>query len=74
MFQVKISVNNNLVLDVPMCELRDIWEETSFVLERRQANPHCVEAEQMGMKLRKCPPYSLPFDPNCPLTTKTVSK
>ncbi|XP_076446013.1 phosphoribosylformylglycinamidine synthase-like isoform X2 [Babylonia areolata] len=71
--QVKISVNNIQVLDAPMCELRDTWEETSFVLERRQANPHCVQEEQEGLKGRLPPPYKLPFDPNAPAFAKVDS-
>ncbi|KAK7096705.1 phosphoribosylformylglycinamidine synthase-like [Littorina saxatilis] len=70
--QVKICVNCVPVLEAPMSELRDVWEETSFVLERRQANPHCVEAEQGSLKQRRSPPYHLPFDPNTSLSTKTM--
>lgn len=57
---------------MPMTELRDIWEETSFVLERRQANPHCVQQEQTGLKARIAPPYNLTFDPDLPLAVATV--
>ena len=73
-FQVKISVDGTPVLEAPMCELRDVWEETSFMLERRQANPHCVQEEQDTLKLRQCPPYKLPFDPNTPLFSRIVGK
>lgn len=47
-----------------MHELRDIWEETSFVLERRQANPHCVQEEQTGLRHRMSPPYAITFNPD----------
>ncbi|CAG5135184.1 unnamed protein product [Candidula unifasciata] len=60
--QISIAVNGSVLLDCPMSELRDIWEETSFVLERRQTNRHCIVEEQMGMKERKIPPYTLSFD------------
>ena len=73
-FQVRIAVNGIPVLEAPMCELRDAWEETSFMLERRQANPHCVQEEQESLKLRQSPPYTLPFDPNTPLSTRIVGK
>lgn len=46
-----------------MAVLRDIWEETSFQLEMRQANPACVTQEQDGLKSRKQPPYRLTFGP-----------
>ncbi|PVD34343.1 hypothetical protein C0Q70_05614 [Pomacea canaliculata] len=71
--QIQISVGNNTVLTAAMTELRDIWEETSFVLERRQANVHCVQQEQEGLKNRCAPPYTLTFDPDAMLPiTKTI--
>lgn len=45
-----------------MADLRDIWEATSFELEKLQANPGCVAQEQEGLKLRKSAPYDLTFD------------
>ncbi|GBL93931.1 Phosphoribosylformylglycinamidine synthase [Araneus ventricosus] len=60
--QIMISVNSENVLDQPMIILRDIWEETSFQLERRQTNNDCVEEEQQGLKSRKQPEYHLSFD------------
>ena len=47
-----------------MVVLRDIWEETSFQLERRQASPDCVIQEQKGLKTRREPLYKVPFDPD----------
>lgn len=47
-----------------MRRLRNVWEETSFRLERRQANVHCVEQEEQGLKDRKSPEWKLTFDPN----------
>jgi len=38
-----------------MTVLRDVWESTSFALEKLQANPECVAVEQEGMKHRKVP-------------------
>ncbi|KAK7479188.1 hypothetical protein BaRGS_00029532 [Batillaria attramentaria] len=71
--QVTVSVDNAPVLAATMTELRDIWEETSFMLERRQANPHCVEQEQEGLKRRHAPPYELTFDPDSSTIMKPVS-
>lgn len=45
-----------------MTILRDIWEETSFQLERHQANPKCVAQEQAGLKERVDPPYHVPYE------------
>lgn len=43
--------------------LRDVWEETSFVLERMQAAEECVAQEQAGLKDAKAPKWVLPFTP-----------
>lgn len=61
--QVSIKVDGTLVLQEKMIDLRDIWEATSFQLERLQCNPRCVEAEEVGLRLRKAPPYKLSFQP-----------
>ena len=45
-----------------MTMLRDIWEETSFQLERYQTDDDCVQQEQNGLKERLEPPYHVPFE------------
>jgi phosphoribosylformylglycinamidine synthase len=60
---VSINLNGSSLLNASMTELRDIWEATSFQLERLQTLPVCVEQEEQGMKSRKNPPYSLSFQP-----------
>ncbi|XP_064637394.1 phosphoribosylformylglycinamidine synthase-like [Lineus longissimus] len=62
--EIKIKYDGEDVLSLPMVTLRDMWEETSFQLERLQTNPHCVELEQQGLRERVAPPYKLTFDPN----------
>lgn len=47
-----------------MTELRDLWEETSFELEKLQTNPDCVRSEKEILKHRKSPAWRLTFDPN----------
>jgi hypothetical protein len=42
---------------------RDVWEETSFALERLQAAEECVDQEQSGLKSRTAPTWKLPFTP-----------
>lgn len=42
---------------------RDIWEATSFHLEKRQRNPECVRLEELGLKLRRAPQWELTFTP-----------
>ena len=52
------------VVSEAMTTLRDIWEDTSFQLEKLQANPACVSQERCGLASRKEPPYKLTFDPH----------
>jgi len=60
---VKISVNDILCIDEKMSSLRDIWESTSFQLERLQRNPACVVQEQESLKFRTAPAWKLSFTP-----------
>lgn len=60
---VTVTVGGSIVLSAPMPALRDAWEATSFQLERRQANPACVAAEEAGMASRVAPPWKLTFTP-----------
>lgn len=43
--------------------LRDVWEETSFELEKQQANITCVKSEQEGLKHRQGLQYVVPWAP-----------
>ncbi|GMH42502.1 hypothetical protein BSKO_10421 [Bryopsis sp. KO-2023] len=43
--------------------LRDVWEATSFELEKLQSAEECVEAEQSGLKDRKPPVWNVGFTP-----------
>ena len=51
------------LLDEDMRVLRDIWEETSYRLDRLQANPECVEEERKVNANRKPPFFTLTFSP-----------
>jgi phosphoribosylformylglycinamidine synthase len=61
--KITISINGELVFDEYMRVLRDIWEETSYYLDRLQANPDCVNEERKMMFDRKGPHYNLSFTP-----------
>lgn len=61
---VRIAVNGRSVLSDDVANLRDLWEETSYRLERIQANPRCVEQERVSLRRRKAPAYTLPFAPS----------
>ena len=60
---VSVRVGGDLVLEQRMVDLRDVWEATSFQLERLQTNPQCVEEEEAGLRKRYAPKYKLSFEP-----------
>ncbi len=51
------------VLNEDMRALREIWEETSYQLERLQANPVCAEEERKNNFDRYAPNFNLTFTP-----------
>ncbi|XP_030826570.1 LOW QUALITY PROTEIN: phosphoribosylformylglycinamidine synthase-like, partial [Camarhynchus parvulus] len=62
--QVTVTVGDQEVLSEPLGDIRDIWEQTSFQLERLQATPACVEQEQQDLGTRWGPDFSVTFDPD----------
>lgn len=42
---------------------RDVWEATSFALERQQSNIECVRQEQDRLRERTGPEYMVPWSP-----------
>ncbi|XP_077022032.1 phosphoribosylformylglycinamidine synthase isoform X2 [Tamandua tetradactyla] len=64
---VHLSVNGVIVLEEPVGQLRALWEETSFQLDRLQAEPCCVAEEERGLRERTGPSYCLP--PTFPRTS-----
>ncbi|XP_024420604.1 phosphoribosylformylglycinamidine synthase [Desmodus rotundus] len=57
---VQVSVNGVVVLEEPVGQLRALWEDTSFQLDRLQAEPSCVAEEERGLRERTGPHYCLP--------------
>ncbi len=57
----RIRLNQQLVLEDDIRDLRDLWEETSYQLERLQADPDCADQERCGLRLRTGPSYQVPF-------------
>lgn len=60
---VEVSVGGSVVLANTVQVLRDVWESTSFKMERRQTNPECVAQEEAGLKTRKDPAFKLTYVP-----------
>ena len=61
--RVKVSVNGAVVLHEDEKALHDLWEATSFELDKLQSNPACAEQEQEGLKKRHKPAWKLTYEP-----------
>ncbi len=61
--RIKISHNKKIVLDESMTLLRDLWEETSYQIERLQVTPQCADEEKRNIFDRPGPDYKLSFTP-----------
>lgn len=71
---IKIAVGDGApCIDGKMTVLRDVWEATSFQLEKRQRNPDCIKQEEEGLKRRQAPAWKLTFNPE-PTSELTMSK
>ncbi len=62
--EIRIRVNEQPVFRENMNELRAVWEETSYQIERLQTNPECAEEEKRVDFDRKGPAYKLTFSPS----------
>ncbi|XP_061153862.1 phosphoribosylformylglycinamidine synthase isoform X1 [Syngnathus typhle] len=61
---VTVRVDGQQVLREPLPVLRALWEETSFRLERLQADELCVQQEEEGLARRTQPTFKVTFDPS----------
>jgi phosphoribosylformylglycinamidine synthase len=61
--RIKISVNEKTVLEEDIKHLRKIWEETSYQIDRLQANPDCVEEEKANIYGRKGMSFNVSYVP-----------
>jgi len=58
---ISISINGELVLKEDMPVLRQLWEETSYRLERLQMNPECADEERRAIFNMTPPRYVVSF-------------
>jgi phosphoribosylformylglycinamidine synthase len=65
---INIQINGNDVLYHNMHELRALWEETSYQLDRLQANPECADEENETIFDQKGPKFKLTFMPETTAT------
>jgi phosphoribosylformylglycinamidine synthase len=61
--KVSVTVGTESVVDADVRTLHDVWEATSFQLERLQCAIPCVEEEEAGLKERTAPPFKVSFCP-----------
>lgn len=61
--RIRINMNGSTILDEDMRVLRSIWEETSYQIERLQADPECADEEKKNIFAMKNPSYKLTFKP-----------
>jgi phosphoribosylformylglycinamidine synthase len=61
---IEINVQGNPVVETLMVNLLNSWEETSYQLEKRQANPISVGEENRSFAKRTGPKYRFSFDPS----------
>lgn len=61
--EIRIFHQNQIVLQADTDELRQMWEETSYQLERQQINPICADLERKNTAIGKPPSYQLTFTP-----------
>jgi phosphoribosylformylglycinamidine synthase len=61
--KIVLRVGSECVLDADVRTLQDVWEATSFQLERLQCSLPCVEEEEASLKERTSPPFELSFSP-----------
>ncbi|CAH2236099.1 jg15095, partial [Pararge aegeria aegeria] len=62
--EVVVKINGESVLDTKLINVYKIWEETSYQLERLQANSDCIRQEWNGLGGRKGATYTVTFDPS----------
>jgi phosphoribosylformylglycinamidine synthase len=60
---VTLAVGGTAAVSGTTPALRDVWEATSFQLERLQCAEENVEAEQAGLAARTAPQWRLPYTP-----------
>ncbi|MEW6585862.1 MAG: phosphoribosylformylglycinamidine synthase subunit PurQ, partial [Nitrospirota bacterium] len=61
--EIRISINDTPVLKEDMRVLRAVWEETSYHLDRLQADRECVEEERKANFERRGPQFRIGFTP-----------
>nr|XP_027213308.1 phosphoribosylformylglycinamidine synthase-like isoform X1 [Penaeus vannamei]XP_027213309.1 phosphoribosylformylglycinamidine synthase-like isoform X1 [Penaeus vannamei]XP_027213310.1 phosphoribosylformylglycinamidine synthase-like isoform X1 [Penaeus vannamei] len=59
--KITVKVDGQETVNLTVLEASRLWEETSYRLETRQANPDCARAEFEGVATRTHHAYHVPF-------------
>jgi phosphoribosylformylglycinamidine synthase len=60
---INIQVDYTHIICETTANLRDVWESTSFAIDKLQSNPDTVKYEQDNLKHRKAPLWNIPYTP-----------
>ncbi len=60
-FQVEVKCGNSVVLSTGLADLRAVWEETSFQLDKLQCEDVCAESEKKYIANFEGLPWKLKF-------------
>lgn len=60
---INVQVDCTHIICETTASLRDVWESTSFAIEKLQSNPETAKYEQDNLKHRKAPFWNLPYTP-----------
>eukprot|EP00398_MALV-I-01_sp_L67-1_P000328 gene329-373_t len=60
---VTVKFGDDILIEKGVADLRDVWEATSFELEKLQCDPACVESERKELLTRNGPQYYLTYTP-----------
>ncbi|KAL6785042.1 hypothetical protein ACKKBG_A02200 [Auxenochlorella protothecoides x Auxenochlorella symbiontica] len=61
--EVRLAVGGEVVVAGGARDLRDVWEATSFELEKRQTALECVESERAALRSAEAPTWVVPYVP-----------
>ena len=60
---ILLNYRGQKMFEADMRVLRQVWEETSYQIERLQINPQCADQERENIFDRRDPTYVIPFTP-----------
>ncbi|XP_076059105.1 phosphoribosylformylglycinamidine synthase [Oratosquilla oratoria] len=59
--KIQVKISGQTVINMSVLEVANLWEETSYQLERLQASPNCASQEYHSLAHRKHTSYTVTF-------------